>query len=184
MCDRSDGQPRSSELREAQRVARLVQLCVRQIGDAMDEATTEIAALSVSVLEAARQANALSSSTDRGERRPQTRSSTGSGDPERLQRLAMDASSKLQFADRLHQRLSNVSGNLTALAELLTSIGGPITDQRWSEFLHAARHRFTMEQERVTFDVAFGADMDSGPRKEPVSTDGSVIFGATRTRDL
>ncbi len=67
---------------------------------------------------------------------------------------------RLQFADRLHQRLSNVKGNLDALAELLgeTTLSG----KRWNLFLESSRAAFTMESERVLFDQI----LDTSPESE------------------
>jgi len=62
---------------------------------------------------------------------------------------------RLQFADRLNQRLSNVVKNLTDLAKLMNSSDLPITQAKWAGYLNEARTTFTMELERKMFDAVF-----------------------------
>ena len=86
---------------------------------------------------------------------------------------------RLQFADRLHQRLSNVKGNLDALADLLGE--SPLSDTRWSNFLESSRAAFTMESERVLFDQI----LDTSPASESAneSLGDNIALFSPRTGD-
>ena len=64
---------------------------------------------------------------------------------------------RLQFADRMNQRLSNVASNLAGLADLMQPAEWPATDIKWREFLKRTRATFSMEQERQMFDAVFAA---------------------------
>lgn len=134
--------------------ARLVQLCAEQIRAAVDEASSEIESLSLAVLDTARHADRLA-----GRDSPAGREPAGGKDAadasQPLKEAALNASSRLQFADRMSQRLSNTASNLTALAQLMQTTDRPISDEDWSTFLDAARARFTMEHERRMFDAVF-----------------------------
>ena len=134
--------------------ARLVQLCAEQIRAAVDEASSEIESLSLAVLDTARHADRLA-----GRVRPSgagLAGEKGAGDESQpLREAALNASSKLQFADRMSQRLANTASNLAALAQLMQTTERPISDEDWSTFLDAARARFTMEHERRMFDAVF-----------------------------
>ena len=134
--------------------ARLVQLCAEQIRAAVDEASSEIESLSLAVLDTARHADRLA-----GRGRPvgcEPADDKDAGDASQpLKEAALNASSRLQFADRMSQRLSNTASNLAALAQLMQTTERPISDEDWSTFLDAARARFTMEHERRMFDAVF-----------------------------
>ena len=93
-------------------------------------------------------------------------------DSQALQKAVRSATMRLQFADRLQQRLTNIAENLTRLAKLMQSIDLPITDAQWSEYLDTTRAKFTMEQERQMFDVMFGTATEPGP----AASDTSVLF--------
>lgn len=84
---------------------------------------------------------------------------------------------RLQFADRLHQRLSNVKGNLDALADLLGE--SPMSRKRWDNFLEQSRAAFTMESERVLFDQI----LDTSPTGESAneSLGDNIALFAPRT---
>ena len=137
--------------------ARLIDLCVDQIKVALDEAFAEIDALSGAVLDTARHANALLDTVKarNPDINPANESASGAG--QALQQAVQNAYSRLQFADRLNQRLSNVSTNLTGLAELMQANDLSITDNKWTEFLKQTRRTFTMEPERQMFDALFAA---------------------------
>ena len=134
--------------------ARLVKLCAEQIRAAMDEASSEIASLSLAVLDTARHADRLA---ERGvsARSGATDDKGPDDESQPLREAALNASSKLQFADRMSQRLSNTASNLAALAQLMQNTDSPISEEDWSAFLGAARARFTMEHERRMFDAVF-----------------------------
>ena len=134
------GQPAPERSRNA---ALLVDLCAEQIRAAIKEASADIEALSLSVLDTARHAEQLIEPARAPDSRP-------------LREAVRSASSRLQFADRLNQRLSNTAANLAALAEFMRASEQPISDAGWPVFLDAARARFTMEQERRMFDAVFG----------------------------
>lgn len=137
--------------------SQLLELCADQIRTAIDEALHEVDGLSVSVLDTARHASALLSAG--GEQSPGGNNANdfASADIQALQQSVQDTYMQLQFADRLHQRLSNVAKNLAGLAKLMQQIGLPITDIEWLAFLNEARGNFTMKQERQMFDAVFGA---------------------------
>lgn len=138
--------------------AQLIDLCVDQIKAALDQAFAEIGALSGAVLDTARHANALLDTVkaQNPDINPANESSA-SGDGQALQQAVQNAYSRLQFADRLNQRLSNVSTNLTGLAELMQANDLSITGNKWTEFLKQTRRTFTMESERQMFDALFAA---------------------------
>ena len=134
--------------------ARLVQLCAEQIRAAVDEASSEIESLSLAVLDTARHADRLAGRGRSAGREPAGDKNAGD-DSQPLKEAALNASSRLQFADRMSQRLSNTASNLAALAQLMQTTERPISDEDWSTFLDAARARFTMEHERRMFDAVF-----------------------------
>ena len=137
--------------------AQLVDLCVEQIKAALDEAFAEIDALNGAVLDTARHANALLDAVKAQtlDINPADESAAGAG--QALQQAAQDAYMRLQFADRLNQRLSNVSTNLTGLAELMQCNDLSIAGNQWTEFLKQTRRTFTTESERQMFDARFAA---------------------------
>ena len=136
--------------------ARLMELCATQISAAFDEAIVDIDALSQSVLDVARHADELAAQYG-----DVNGKDVNDGDCAELQGAAMSASARLQFADRLSQRLSNVSKNLASLAEMLQTNVQPISNDAWMSFLGTVRAQFTMEQERAMFDTAFKAESKS-----------------------
>ena len=137
--------------------ARLIELFADQITAAVDEAIREIDALSHSFFDTARHASTLLGVV--GDQSPDLSAERDSllADSEALQQAVQNVTTRLQFADRLNQRLSNVSKNLSGLAELMQSTDLPITDIKWSAFLNETRATFTMKQERQMFDAMFGA---------------------------
>ena len=147
--------------------ARLIDLGVDQIKAALDEAFAEIDALSGAVLDTARHANALLDAIKARKPDVNPADESDSVDGQALQKAVQDTFMRLQFADRLNQRLSNVSTNLTGLAELVRSTERPITDIQWAEFLQQTRATFTMEPEREMFDALFAA-------QSPTAGDGAA----------
>ena len=134
--------------------ARLVQLCAEQIRAAVAEASSEIESLSLAVLDTARHADQLAGrGRSVGDGLASEKGAEDESQP--LKEAALNASSRLQFADRMSQRLSNTASNLTALAQLMQTTDRPISEDDWSTFLGAARARFTMEHERRMFDAVF-----------------------------
>ena len=142
--------------------ARLIGLCVDQIKAARDEAFAEIDALSCAVLDTARHANALLDAVKVQNPDVDPANESDSADGKALQQAVQNAFMRLQFADRLNQRLSNVSTNLAGLAGLMQSTDLPITDIKWAEFLKQTRATFTMEPERQMFDALFAASVTGG----------------------
>ncbi|MEM1176142.1 MAG: hypothetical protein AAGI27_15130 [Pseudomonadota bacterium] len=57
---------------------------------------------------------------------------------------------RLQFAERLHQRLSSVQGNLDTLSDTLHE--SPLSRSSWGRFLDKSRAAFMMDAERVLLD--------------------------------
>ncbi len=157
--------------------ARLIDLCVDQIKVALDEALAEIDALSGAVLDTARHANALLDTVkaQNPDLNPANESASGAG--QALQQAVQNAYSRLQFADRLNQRLSNVSTNLTGLAELMQANELSIAGNKWTEFLKQARRTFTMEPERQMFDALFAAAVTGVGTECPIAGAGEASNG-------
>jgi len=63
------------------------------------------------------------------------------------------AATALQFHDRLMQRLSHVRDTLSALAEFLGAPDEGGTGADWDKLRADIRSRYSMEQERVIFDL-------------------------------
>jgi hypothetical protein len=116
--------------------AQLIDLFVDQIKVALDEAFAEIDALSGAVLDTARHANALLDTVKAQNPDINPANESASGDGQALQQAVQNAYIRLQFADRLNQRLSNVSTNLTGLAELMQANELSIAGNKWAEFLN------------------------------------------------
>ena len=152
-ADNNDVASRDPE--PATEIAGLMDLCASQIMAAVDEALGECDALCRSVLDAARLASAFLGESGPSDERMQA-------DARALQQAAQDASLRLQFIDRLNQRMSNVSRNLAGLAELMQSTDLPISENAWSRFLEETRASFTMAQERQMFDAFFRAPAVTG----------------------
>lgn len=136
---------------------RLVDLCAEQINAAVDEAFSDIDALSCSVLDTARHANELIDVISAQNPDASDVNTSAAKDVQALQQSVQDCYVKLQFADRLHQRLSNVSKNLADLAKLMQSSELPIGNPQWTGLLHDIRANYTMKPERKMFDAVFGA---------------------------
>lgn len=164
--------------------ARLLTLCADQIATAVEEAFREIDGLSRAVLDSARHANALLAARNDQGTKASPAADTGEADSRALQEAVRRASMRLQFADRLEQRLSNVSRNLTGLAKLMQSIDLPITDAQWKECLEAMRSTFTMEQERRMFDAMFDAAAPiAGPKLDIGASPGPILFDGEATNE-
>ena len=162
--------------------ARLIKLFADQITAAVDEAIHEIDALSHSFLDTARHASALLGAVS--DQNPDLSAARDSllADPQALQQAVRNITTRLQFADRLNQRLSNVSNSLVGLAELMESTDLPITNIKWTGFLNQTRATFTMEQERQMFDAIFGASatvVDTDPTTD-ASQDLTIFDGDTK----
>ncbi len=156
-------------------VVRLVGLCASQIMAAIEEASDDIDALSHSFFDTAGYASSAQQSVNRY---------CVASDKDALlndfcaiQQAVRDAGTSLQFADRLNQRLSNVSNSLVGLAALLQPIGLPVSATQWSAFIEQVRADYTMEQERQLFDAVFttlaGA---SSAERDPDYCDGPEMF--------
>ena len=156
-ADNNDVASRDPE--PATEIAGLVDLCASQIMTAVDEALGECDALSGSVLDAARLTSELLGESNSADERLKA-------DAQALQQAVQDASLRLQFIDRLNQRLSNVSSNLAGLAEFMQSADLPISEIAWSRFLEETRETFTMTQERQMFDALF---------RDPTATSGAEL---------
>lgn len=75
-----------------------------------------------------------------------------------INQLSKQSIVKLQFIDRIEQRLSNVKKNCQLLASFIESNEGNLEDNFWPEFIVKARQGFTMESEKVIFDNFFQRD--------------------------
>jgi len=156
-------------------IAQLSDLCARQIDAGIEEAFGEISDLSQSLLRAAGYAS------DLGAARKDPQHHAAVCRPEQVLESMSEAMSlalvKLQFADRLGQRLSNVRDNLARLAELMSSPDVSVTEKSWSDFLVDVRASFTMEDERRIFDAIVG----NSAEKSGSGTAGiPEIFGGDR----
>ncbi len=123
-------------------VADVIALCADQLKAANDEASTDVDALTATFLAA------VCHDDPAGE-------GTLPSFQEMLQSVVMDAIARLQFADRLKQRLANVCRNLQASADFLRSGDAPASDAELTDFLEAIRASFSMEHERNMFDTTF-----------------------------
>lgn len=131
-------------------VAKFSELCARQIDAGMGEARHEITCLSESLLRIADELNQLVASSNTIQRsadNDQTRQSL-----EAVSTSLNLALAKLQFADRLNQRVSNVRNNLLQLSAQVSLPTPTIAEDSWDEFLHRVRDNFTLEDERLMFD--------------------------------
>lgn len=156
--------------------ARFLALCASQIGAAVDEAFCEIDGLSCAVLDSAQHTDTLIAVAKDSSPDAALRSERLEFASRELLESARTASARLQFVDRLEQRLLNVSKNLAGLARRMRSIEMPITKSEWSACLAASRATFTMEQERQMFDETFNTpagafDAGTGKPQEPVLFD-------------
>lgn len=122
-------------------VAKLADLCARQIRAAMDEERKEISGLSQHLLSAHTYAGNAKNQADQ---------------QEMLKELGL-AMSKLQFADRLSQRLLNIVNNLNLLRDFLSEADSDIEQQNWQKMLEEVGRSFSMETERQLFDEIIGA---------------------------
>src|ERR1700733_3852376 len=78
-----------------------------------------------------------------------------------LHARAAQATSAVQFHDRLGQCLTHVCGSLSFLAEFMQSGDGPRSAAEWSELRERVRGIHSMEQERALFDLfSSGASED------------------------
>jgi len=57
-----------------------------------------------------------------------------------------------QFYDKLNQRLSHVSDDLTALTDLISNPSSLYSPAKWNELQATIREKYTMEEERKMFD--------------------------------
>ena len=148
--------------------AEFLALCARQLHVAVTDSVVSMDKLVASVLTINRSAESL----DR-----QIENEDGAMGPTRitlgtLRDTALEASMQLQSADRLHQRLENVSSCLSQLSILMSAISGNVTGDTWRDFLKEARGNYTMESERQMFDAVFGdlvaIDTDEDESGDPV----------------
>ncbi len=170
------GTIRQGDVKDSDSV-RLLELCADQIKVAIDEAFHEIDALSCSVLDSGRHARALLNGVDDPKRNVNGADDLVLADSHALQKAVNDATTRLQFADRLHQRLSNISKNLVGLAKLTHAKGPRIANHDWAEFLKEARATYTMEQERQMFDAVFEESAAAnGAEPAMVATQDATLF--------
>lgn len=131
-------------------IAKFVELFSRQIKAAMDEERTEISALSKHLLNSHALVSNKNEETD-----------------EQVMIQEMNAAiAKLQFADRLSQRLSNVANNLEKLGSFLLEHHGKVNHQSLEEILEEINFKFSMESERRLLNEIIGVAAECG-EKEP-----------------
>ena len=66
------------------------------------------------------------------------------------------AATALQYHDRLNQRLTHVRDTLAALARFLDARTRPGSGTTWDQLRSDIRGRYSMEQERLVFDLLVG----------------------------
>lgn len=126
-------------------IAKLADLFSKQIKAAMDEERAEIAGLSQHLLNAHTLAtNSMASNTKE------------QADQQAMFQEMGAAMAKLQFADRLSQRLLNVANNLEQLGSFLSEHNGKIDQHSWEEILDKVNFHFSMESERQLLDEIIG----------------------------
>ena len=157
-------------------VARMIELCAAQTNKAMQEAFAEIEQLSRSVIDVARCADAVSDDSASGDSGPSIAATQAQAHLQALRLAALSASAKLQFADRLQQRLSNVTANLNGLADIVRTRPDGMDESRWSEYLQMARATYTMQEERHMFDRIFVSAVDDVEELTPRSDGGDELF--------
>lgn len=137
----------------------VIDVLAAQLKRATDDATRDISSLSAALLDMSRRASEIAKSTK-----------GPVGEAVSLNRAILAATARLQFADRMHQRLDNIAGNLDSLSQALGA--NPGQDIEWNELLCKLRNNYTMESERAMFDARlFGerlADPEGGPASEPL----------------
>lgn len=143
-----------SELVGDTAIATFADLFSKQIKAAMDEERAEIAGLSQHLLNA---------HTFAGKKQI---------DQQTMLQEMGSAIAKLQFADRLSQRLLNVAKNLERLGDFLSEHNGKIDQYSWDEILQEVNFSFSMESERQLLDEIIGIAAtvrdEQGQNKESV----------------
>ena len=136
---------------------KLASLFADQIRFANEEASRDVDALTKSFLSAVCQVDSTPTTAgNRDKQKSDVADQAPSPDVAQILRSAvMEAIARLQFSDRLSQRLMNVCKNLTACAEFLGRNDASISANELTAFLETIRSSFTMEQERKMFDSAF-----------------------------
>ena len=124
-------------------VAKLSGLCAKQIKSSMEEARGEVSDLSQFLLSAHKLAGG---------------NIEAQGVQEEILEQMRAALAKLQFADRLSQRLLNIANNLDRLESFLSESSSDPQNCDWEGILEEVRHSFSMEEERKLFDEVIGVD--------------------------
>jgi hypothetical protein len=89
------------------------------------------------------------------------------------------ATSAVQFHDRLVQCLTHVCGSLSFLAEFMQSCDGPRSAAEWSELRERVRGIHSMEQERALFDL-FSSGASEDEKKAAIAKHEGIVGGAGR----
>lgn len=156
-----------------------IHFCAGQVETAMTEAYQEIDALTQAIVDTATNVALLQSTAavavDDAAR--EAVNSSADAATESVNSLYV----RLQFADRLSQRLSNIKLNLGRLASSMFCDQRPVSDATWTQLLEQARATFTMEEEREIFDAEFSGSIFAKSRiaasdVESSLSDDSVIF--------
>ncbi|MBT4519430.1 MAG: hypothetical protein HOC23_05440 [Halieaceae bacterium] len=171
-CRSSDGPSSTDGANDSQvAIADLVDLCAQQIESALNEALDDVAKLSEHVIWAGQSVTDFQVTAN-------AESDAESIDPllkEVLTALPQvtDAINhvvtELQFADRMSQRLMNVTGNLQRLKRILNTEGTELSRDDWAAFMLELRDSFSMDAERRLFNSVIGGaanipiDDDVGP---------------------
>ena len=166
--------------RETQQdVSRFLHASAVQIEAATEETRDEIESLTQLVIALAQHASAMNRRLDRlAELNLAPEDLAGiREDIKSLDAAANKTIARLQFADRMHQRLANVQVNLDALAELMGE--KPMSRKSWTAFLEQSRRTFTMEHERTLFDSVLGVDAPGESANESLG-DNIALFSPRR----
>jgi len=160
-------------------VSRFLRASAVQIEAATSETREEIENLTQLVIALAQHASTMNRRLDRfSELNLAPEDLAGiRGDITSLDAAANKTIARLQFADRMHQRLTNVQTNLDALAVLIGE--KTMSPKRWSAFLEESRATFTMEHERSLFDSMVGGRSDDESANDSIG-DNIALFEPVR----
>ena len=113
----------------------LISLCVTQISTAWSDAQADLQSMVEAITHGAVQLG------------------TAEGASSNLADVFNELLQRMQFADRLTQRLDNTCSNLQKIARRLDS--HTASSNTWNEFLTQVRGQYTTAQEREAFDAVF-----------------------------
>lgn len=128
-----------------------LELSSHLIDEALDEALQDIEVLTNTLFKIASTAKRLETTGGAQEGGRDT-----SGLSASVRDLSQRALGQIQLADRMQQRLKNISNILENLAKHSACEDNSKNEETWNDFLYEARKEFTMESEKILFDNVFG----------------------------